>query len=147
MKNKENIIIVKQRTWYFYAFYIIFIGIDFFENFQLFEDISRYYPLLYCFIILFFYFSFSVKKITLNHELLIFDYYFWFKWRKRTFKINEIKSFYFQSQRGGISIEISLHNSVKSASFFLLGFREKSISNLYYELDNHPLNKLESCIE
>jgi len=147
MENRENIIVVKQRTWHVYAFFLIlFICIDFIGDYQLFDDMSLYYTLLCCYIIFFLYLSFSAKKITLNHELLIFDYYLWFKWRRRTFKVNDIKSFHFHSYKG-IYIEISLHSRVKSVNFLLLGFREKSISELYHELYNHPLNKLENYFE
>ena len=147
MKNKENILVVKQKTWYVYIIILIlFIGIDFSIGFQLFEDLTLYYSLFYAYIIAFLYFSFSARKITLTHELLIFEYYLWFKWRRKIFNVNDIKSFYFYSNRG-ISIEINLHSRVKSVNFFLLGFREKSISELYHELYNHPLNKLESGFE
>ena len=147
MENKENIIVIRQRTWYIYVVVLIVtICLDFAMNNQLFKDLTIYYSLFILCVIIFCYHSFSSRKITLTNELLIFEYYIWFKWRNKAFKINDIKTFYYHSFKG-ISIEIRLSSYSKSVNFLLTGFRENSIRELYSELYNHPLNKLENSLE
>jgi hypothetical protein len=148
MKSKEYILKFRRSTflslWTPILLITFVIIIVFLTNYQLFENIYIYYTIFSSILIIFLLYSFFVKEIVLTSESLIFVYYFWFKWRNESIKINEIKEFVYYPSGRYIIIEIVLFSDNRLKKYTLNEFNENTISNLYYELYNHPLNKIES---
>jgi len=150
---KEKVIIYNIRRSYV-PFYIIFtflliisLYVDYDKNINPLKDYEMFKTILIVLAGNFLIFSIFLNKIILTNEFLIFDYYPWFVWRRKKFKVADIKNFYYHEGNRFIDIEIVLYSKNKSVNFTLWAFNYKSISELYSYIYNHPLNRLESNIE
>ena len=148
MKNDN--FIIRRTKWARYFIYIpiliIFVLLDFFNDNRLFENMSTYNLFILASIEIFLLFSFFVNRIILTNESLIFEYFPWFRWRRKVFKIENIKAFYYQETSNFIEIEVHQYVKPKTTKFYLKGFDFDSFSSLYYRLYSHPSNRIDQGI-
>lgn len=137
---RRNIIF---RLFIYTSQFIFFFIIDLSSGFVLFKESNIYYITLGTTAGIVFLYSLAVNKIILSENYLIFDYHIWFKWRKQTFLIENIKSIRAEQRPRAIIVYVETKNPEKKIRFETSGFNYKDISHLISDVYQHPKNRIE----
>jgi len=129
---------------FIYTFqFIITLTIDYFSDYNLFNELNIYYFALGITIGVVFLCSLTVRKIILTESYLIFDYHIWFSWRKQMIMIEDIKSIRAEQKSKTIIVYVERRNPEKETKFETIGFKNEEIRHLISDIYRHPKNRIE----